>query len=232
MPAATSYFLLIEPVTTILRPSPHPVAEDVGLFRMHGLIFRTLQVFIQDTYGPQAWLDVVNASTLDVPEFEAMLTYDTALRPRVVAGAEKALGKPAETILEDVGTYLVSHPNSEGLRRLLRFGGVDFIEFLHSLDDLPGRARLAVSDLDLPDLELRDLGGGRFCLQVNGEPQGFGHVLVGVLRAMADDYGTLVLLDHSGQRTGCDYIDITVVETEYSEGREFALAAGPMARAP
>ncbi|WP_121632092.1 heme NO-binding domain-containing protein [Tropicibacter alexandrii] len=192
---------------------------------MHGLILRTLQVYVQDTYGLDAWTRIADESRLDPHDFEAMLNYDEQIYFNVLNGAEIILSKPSEAFLEDCGTYLVSHPNSEGLRRLLRFGGVDFIEFLHSLDDLPDRARLVVADLELPDLELRDSSGGQFQLKVARGLPGFAHVMVGLLRSMADDYGALALLDYSSGLRGTHLIDIQVVETAYSEGRDFELAA-------
>ena len=192
---------------------------------MHGLILKTLQVFVQDTYGPESWMNIAAQASLEIPDFEAMLNYDEDIYTDVVTAASVVLGKPSDTFLEDVGNYLVSHPNCEGLRRLLRFGGVDFIEFLHSLDDLPDRARLAVADLDLPDLELRDNSNNQFQLKIDGHLPGFVLVLTGLLRAMADDYGALALLDHSSDGgAGLQMIDITVVETAYAEGRDFELA--------
>ncbi len=193
---------------------------------MHGLILRTFQVFVQDTYGPDTWLAIAGRTDLEVPDFEAMLNYDPETFDRLITATEAELEKPCDAFLEDVGTYLVSHPNSEGLRRLLRFGGVDYIEFLHSLDDLPDRARLAVADLELPDLELRDFGGNEFHLNVGDGLPGFGCVMVGVLRAMADDYGALVLLDAAPARRGLQSVEITLIETAFAEGRDFELAAG------
>lgn len=194
---------------------------------MHGLIFRTLQVFIEDTYGDEKWRLIAERAALEHPDFEAMLYYDGDLLVGLLQACADVLDKLRESILEDVGIYLVSHPNCEALRRLLRFGGFDFIEFLHSLDELPERTRLAVADLDLPDLELRDEGNNQFTLQVTGAPDGFSDVLVGMLRAMADDYGALVLLDHSERRRHSDTITISVIETEYAAGREFALGGAP-----
>lgn len=192
---------------------------------MHGLILRTFQVFVQDTYGPEPWRRIVDGAGLDAPDFEAMLNYPQDIFTAVVGAAEVELRKPPDAFLEDVGTYLVSHPNSEGLRRLLRFGGVDFIEFLHSLEDLPDRARLAVADLELPDLDLVDVAPNRFTLLVGAGLPGFGFVLLGVLRAMADDYGALVLMECDGGTLGRQTIAITLIETAYSQGRQFALAA-------
>lgn len=190
---------------------------------MHGLILKTFQVFIMDTHGRATWETIARAAEVEPYELEAMLSYERALLKRLVQSAEKVLDRPCTQFLEDIGTYLVSHPNREGLRRLLRFGGVDFIEFLHSLDDLPGRARLAVPNLVLPEIEVIDEDATHFVLTVTGEMSSFGFVMVGLLRAMADDYGALVLLDHHGAGCVVQRIEITVVETAFAEGRDFDL---------
>ncbi len=119
----------------------------------------------------------------------------------------------------------MSHPNVEALRRLLRFGGVNFVEFLHSLDDLPERARLAVNDLTIPGLELEEHSPEKFSLRCSYDYPGFGHVIIGVLRTMADDYGALVFLEHSGMKDGVEIIDVTLIETAFASGREFDLGA-------
>jgi len=200
---------------------------------MHGLINRTIQCFVRDTYGRDTWLAVAQRADLGHTEFEAMLIYPDEVTPHLLASAGQHLGKDVETLLEDIGTYLVSNPNVEALRRLLRFGGVTFVEFLHSLDDLPDRARLAVSDLDLPVLELDEHSAGHFNLRCLSRHAGFGHMLMGVLRAMADDYGALVFLEHKGGRPGEEIIDITLVETAYAEGRSFDLGGSAVGeRAP
>lgn len=193
---------------------------------MHGLMMRAIQCFARDTYGPQIWSAVVRRAALDITEFEAMLTYDDQTGEAVLNALTAELGRPRASVLEDIGTYLVSDPNVERLRRLLRFAGLSFEDFLHSLGDLPGRAQLAVSDLILPRLDLRSLPGGRYVLSVDGEPSGFGHVMTGILRAMADDYGALVILDHRGLRQGREEIEITLVEAAFAEGRSFVLGEG------
>lgn len=194
---------------------------------MHGLINRSIQGFLRDSFGDALWSDVARAAALGFDGFEPMLHYDPAITDRVIAVAARRLDRPRDALLEDLGTYLVSHPAQEGVRRLLRFGGVDFPDFLASLEDLPGRARLAVPDLDLPDLSLEDEGPGRFTLTCRGGVPGVGHVLLGLLRAMADDYGSLVMLDHRGtDPDGAEVVGILLLDTAHAAARPFALA-GP-----
>jgi hypothetical protein len=154
-----------------------------------------------------------------------MLTYDDELTDKVLDATSLALNRPRFELMEDLGTYLVSHPNTESLRRLLRFGGVTFVEFLHSLDELADRARLAVADLELPVLEVRDQASTQFSLTCKSPIQGAGHVFMGILRTMADDYGTLAILEHLGGSQGTETISISLVVTEFAQGRHFDLGA-------
>ncbi|MEP1585964.1 MAG: heme NO-binding domain-containing protein [Tateyamaria sp.] len=192
---------------------------------MHGLINRAIQCFVSDSYGTDNWVEVARVANLRFVEFESMLVYDDDLTPNLLDSVSYVLNRPRDDVMEDIGTYLVSHPNVERLRRLLRFGGVTFVEFLHSLDDLPDRARLAVSDLTLPRIELREHGPGHFSLICESPLVGYGHVVMGVLRAMADDYGALAVLEHAGSGKGVETISITLIETEFAEGRSFELGA-------
>lgn len=192
---------------------------------MHGLINKAIQSFAVTTYGQARWRGATRAAGLDNPDFEAMLRYDDGQSVAVLDALCRDLGRRRAEVLEDMGTYLVSHPNTEALRRLLRFGGVTYVDFLHSLDDLPDRVRLAVSDLHLPSLELREHAADRFTLTCDAGLPGYGSVLAGVLRAMADDYGALVTLDHRAGQDGAGVIGITLVESEFAEGRRFDLGA-------
>lgn len=194
---------------------------------MHGLINRAVQCFICDSYGAERWNGICRAANIEEAGFEAMLHYDDALTETLLDATAGALGVERGAVLEDIGTYLVSNPNVEALRRLLRFGGESFVEFLQSLDELPDRARLAVDDLNLPVLELDEEEEGRFALTCRFARPGFGHVLIGVLRTLADDYGALVFLEYRALRRlealVEEVIEITVVETAFAEGRSFEL---------
>lgn len=190
---------------------------------MHGLINRAIQSFVCATYGRSCWLHAMQVAGLGFEEFEAMLVYEADVSTRVLDALCADLERPRTEFLEDLGTYLVSHPNMEGLRRLLRFGGVDYVEFLHSLDDLSDRVRLAVSDLVLPALELQEHSPAEYRLHCAPGLPGYSSVMTGVLRAMADDYGSLVMLTQDDQDSSAEVISIILVESAFTQGRHFDL---------
>lgn len=193
---------------------------------MHGLINRAVQCFVRDTYGLETWKALAQSADVPLSGFEAMFVYEDAATDRMLDAATVLLNRPRETILEDIGTYIVSHPNVESLRRLLRFGGETFLEFLLSVDDLPRRARLAVPDLGLPVMEVHEFPDGSFQLLCRWDRPGFGYVMVGLLRTMADDYGALVFLEHEGRSGTDETISVQILQNEFAEGRPFEFATG------
>ena len=190
---------------------------------MHGLINRAIQRFVTDSYGEAKWLAVTKRANLEFTEFEAMWIYKDAITSDVLSAVCDVLYRSDEELLEDIGTYLVSDPNIAAIRRLLRFGGLNFVEFLHSLDDLPDRARLAVSDLHLPRVELTENSQTSYSLRCYDDLYGWGYVFMGVLRAMSDDYGALAFLEHKGRDSDAEIVEISLLEQEFSADRGFDL---------
>lgn len=190
---------------------------------MHGLINRSIQCFVQDTYGEACWRRISEAAGIGPDGFEAMLCYNDALTDAVLDAVSDRLDKPRDAVMEDLGTFLVSNPRLEPVRRLLRFGGETFTEFLMSLDDLPDRARLAVPDLEVPELHLVEDTPSTFRLFCRCHFAGACRVMMGILRAMADDYGALVLLEHAGEAGDGALLRIELLDCSFAEGRSFTL---------
>lgn len=191
---------------------------------MNGLINRSIQCFLRDGWGAGVWDDTARAAGVPVQGFEPLLPYPAEVTDRLLAAAATRLDRDGGCLLEDLGTYLVSHPARAGVRRLLRFGGSDYREFLYSLEDLPARARLALPDLVLPDLRLREAARGRFRLEIGPGMPGLAEVALGLLRAMADDYGALVTLGLARRRTdGAGAVTIRLLDQAHGAGRAFRL---------
>tara|TARA_R110002073_G_scaffold64232_4_gene160934 strand:+ start:3120 stop:3725 length:606 start_codon:yes stop_codon:yes gene_type:complete len=197
---------------------------------MHGLVNKSIQSFITDSFGAPAWDAVMRRSgfsgSIGPDGFEAMQIYEDQVTFAVIDAAVDLLRRPRESLLEDLGTFLISNEKLEPLRRLLRFGGVSFTDFLYSLDDLQGRSALAVPELALPELTVEETGSNTFVLNCRHGAQGFGHVLVGILRALADDYGALAVLEYSSDQQNAlhEQIYIEVHDPAFHAGRQFDLA--------
>jgi hypothetical protein len=196
---------------------------------MHGLVNRAVQCFLRDTFGPDVWKAIARTAGFGADGFDTMAIYPQSMTDGLITAAAAHLSRPREVLLEDLGTYLVSHETVEPLRRLLRFGGADFMDFLLSIEDLQGRSRLAVPDIDVPTLTLDETETDVYLISCASPISGAGHVVMGLLRAMADDYGALVLLDHQGQSDGAELIRVHVLEARFATGRSFDLGRATLA---
>lgn len=194
---------------------------------MHGLINKSVQSFLLVTYGAPAWEEIAMRAQVPVEGFESMMLYDDEVTQRVLEAACEFVDCEPNSLLEDIGTYLVTNPDLEAVRRLMRFGGPSFEDFILSLDEVHDRGRMAVPDLTLPKIALRDSGGGHYVITTTWALPGAVALVSGLLRAMADDYGALAVLD-AGPCVSKDgqieeTLAIFVAEHEFSEGRSFLL---------
>lgn len=191
---------------------------------MNGLINRSIQCFLRDGWGPAVWDDAARAAGVPPQGFEPLLPYPPEVTDRLLAAAATRLNRDSACLLEDMGTYIVSHPARAAVRRLLRFGGSDFRDFLQSLEDLPARARLALPDLVLPALRLREEAPDDFRLEIGAGRPGLAEVTLGLLRAMADDYGALVTMRlESVSPDGAAILAIRLLDQAHGMGRAFSL---------
>ncbi len=187
---------------------------------MNGLVFRALQRFVEAGFGPETWREVAgSADDLDAPWSVEGLSASA-----LIETLSRRTGRSPDELFEDLGTFLVARDTATPLRRLLRFGGETFVEFLYSLEDLPERAALALPELRVPQIEVRQFAAGAFSLTVGGAP-GAASVLSGVLRAMADEYGALVVVRIDGAAGRGGRLLVEVADADFSAGRAFRWAS-------
>ena len=191
---------------------------------MHGMINRALQGFIVETYGKDVWAEVRTIADLRIDEFEAMLHYEDALTVSCFQAVAQTMHQDETSVLEDLGTFLITHPPLDPLRRLLRFGGASFTEFVLSLDELADRGRMAIPDIELPEISVTQRNETQFELRARWRLPGVGAILLGALRAMADDYGALAFLSLESSGEDFDCLIIEIHDSHHAEGRKFVLA--------
>ena len=192
---------------------------------MHGLVNCAIECFVRETYGDQTWRMACAAAALPEQKFEPLLSYADTMTQSLVSSCAEVLRRTPEDILEDLGSSLISgeSDSAAATRRLLRFSGHSFVDFLYALDDLPDRIALAVPDLRFPELKVEEYRPDLFYVSAGQGWPGFLQVVRGVLRAMADEYGVLVLIDPVD---GEDGLEVQVIDMAFTAGRAFSLRAG------
>ena len=181
---------------------------------MHGMVNRSIEEFVRSTYGEGAWRAAALACGADPAGFHMLRDYPAELTRQLLQAAGQPLGQSAAELAEDVGAWLAGR---ESLRRLLRFSGADFAEFLLSLPELPGRLRMVVPGLELPPVRVSAEGADHLIASDPGQPLWLA-ALSGMLHAMADDYGCLAVI--AAEKTA---IRVSVPLPDYAEGRPFSI---------
>lgn len=193
---------------------------------MLGVVNKAIESFALTIHGGGIWHEVLRKTGKAGFEFEPMLMYEDAKTYDLIVTLANHLAKPQQDVLDDIGTFLVTPPHGGALRRLLRFCGATFEDFVLSLDDLNDRVDLALPDLDLPRISVVPQTSDRIHIHIAPKWAGFVHVLQGVLRAMADDYGTLVFLDVRRDIVDYDCIEVILIEQNFTTGAVFDMAGG------
>ena len=192
---------------------------------MHGLVNRSIENFIRHRHSAGLWHDICDGADFDTHTMEPMIVHSLKSTEDILSQATDLLDMSRDQILEDIGTFLVADPSNSTVRRLLRYGGETFRDFLFSLAELPERARLAIDDLDLPNLRIEPVGHSSFRVSISKSWSGFPALAVGALRAMADDYGALVFITRSDQSDQGDAaLNVDLLDTSFAASKPFSLA--------
>lgn len=194
---------------------------------MHGLICKALEEFVRDQHGADTWERICRRANLPLTRFEALRSYDDTMMEGVFVVAFDELGRSTNIVLEDIGHWLCTHPPLERVRRLIRFSGNSFVDLVYSLDEIHDRARIALPGLGLPKVRVTEHGANDFRIRCSWHVSGGSSVFTGILRAMADDYGALALID-IGERTQVDGIwhemlSVRIFDQSHQAPREFNL---------
>ena len=193
---------------------------------MHGLICKSLEGFVIDRHGEPVWSQIREGLDLPFEHFEALHTYDDAVMTNLVAAAAKHLSQPRLSLLEDIGHWICTHPPLEAIRRLIRFTGATFVDLIYAFEEVQDRARIALPGFTLPSFRVEEDASGQFIITSHWMVGGGGAVATGILRAMADDYGVLALIEPVGIERDADgwkeRIEIRLFEAEFQQPREFS----------
>lgn len=186
---------------------------------MNRLIDHALRAFLARTYGPDLARFVADETDVlrALPELP-VVEFATAGLSR----AANYVSKPTSEMFEDLGAWMT---RIEPIRRLLRFSGRDFHDFLLRLEELPGRSHLVLPRLGVPALTIKAEDRSVWLIMADPAPA-WQHLLMGIVRSMADDYGALCVI--SVEAAG---IRVDVCDDQFAEGRRFMLQEAAVAGA-
>ena len=194
---------------------------------MHGMICKSLEGFIVDRHGRDMWMRICERADLPFEQFETLRVYDDALMLRAMEATQHETKRGTAALFEDIGHWLCTHPPMEPVRRLIRFGGSTFEQLLISLEEVHDRARMALPGIELPVFRLEEVRDGEYEIVSRWNFAGAGALLMGIMRAMADDYGALALIEYGDSREDGEIweetILVQVVERDFHAPREFSL---------
>lgn len=191
---------------------------------MHGVLGAAIQNYICTEFGMACWQETSAAAKVPGQRFEPMLKYDDHLLDDVLDELGRYLERETDDLLEDLGTYLVTSKDMTWLPRLLQFGGVNYADFIRQLPQVPKRVALAAFDFGLPKLCVENLQKGQFDLHVKTELNQWCSILVGLLRSMGDQYGTLCAVT----RIKRSVLRIDIYDDQHAEAPKFDFS--PMER--
>ena len=192
---------------------------------MLGVANKAIEAFACQRYGDKLWADLLIDLSLPGYEFEAMLTYEDGITYDLINRLAKRQSKMHQDVLEDIGGHLVAKDSQASIRRLLRFGGATFEDFLLSLDDLNDRVALALDILEMPMIRVFPMSAEKIHVRVAPKWHEFSDVLVGLLRALADDYGALVFMYRLTDTDQTECIEVILIDHHHTAGTSFDLAA-------
>ena len=177
---------------------------------MHWLVNRAIEEFLSDTYGDALWGEGARHGDETTPSV-------TLKNSSALSQAAHRSGRQPVELCEDLGAWLA---RKEPIRRLLRFAGRHFGEFVLRLGELPGRVEMVIPDLPVPEVRITSAQPDRLVIVLNSDDESWAALMAGMLRAMADDYGVLALILCEGPE-----ISVHVPDSSFSAGREFSLGA-------
>jgi hypothetical protein len=181
---------------------------------MLGVVNKAIEAFVCQRYGDKLWADLLIDLSLPGYEFEAMLTYEDGITYDLIDRLAKRQSKLHQDVLEDIGGYLVAEDSQ-----------ATFEGFLLSFDDLNDRVALALDILEMPMIRVLPISAEKIHVRVAPKWHGFSHVLVGLLRALADDYGALVFMDRLADTDQTECIEVILIDHHHIAGTSFELAA-------
>jgi len=161
---------------------------------MYGLVNKSLQGYVIENGGEEAWSQVVLKSGVVVEEFEAMETYPDDVTYQLVGAACEILEMTAEDLLFGFGLYWMSETGPKHYGEYLEMCGTDFVGFLGNLDAMHSRIQSVFPSLDPPSFSVENIKEGALSLEYMSNRPGLEYFVRGLIAGVALKTGVEVVV--------------------------------------
>ncbi|CAE8648573.1 unnamed protein product [Polarella glacialis] len=160
---------------------------------MHGLIHVIFKGFVVDTFGQDAWQEIMRkAGVEDDSTILKMQQYDDSLTFAAIQIGSEVAGAPMDAALELFGAYFVQFAAGNGFLSLLKSLGSNLAEFLSNLNILHHNIERDFTSAVFPLFEVQAAslpsakGDHTFILRYGSSRPGLFPLLRGALKKTAD----------------------------------------------
>lgn len=174
---------------------------------MYGMINQAVKHLVVERFGANTWGKIRAAAGVEDDAFLAMEQYPDELTYRLVQVSSEILEIPATEVLEAFGAHWIEYTSEAGYGELLDGAGANLEECLHNLDQLHTRVRLGMPHLAPPSFEVENDGGGVFLLHYFSHREGLAHLVVGLVRGLAERLGEQIEIEQIESRANGDEND-------------------------
>jgi len=163
---------------------------------MYGLVNQAMKELVIDAHGETTWRRICDEAGVGDGDFRTMHAYPDAVTVGLVGAASRILDVPAPTLLEQFGTYWVGFAKTTDFAMLMRFAGSSFLEFVQNLDLMHAKIKLSLPELTPPSFRCTEVTESGFRLHYYSSRQGLAPLVVGMMKGVADLFGTRIEMRH------------------------------------
>ena len=155
---------------------------------MLGLINNAFCDYVRKHSGEEAWRRIEDR--LETRFFIGIEDYDDQTTLALAAAAAAEVGLPQDGVFEAVGEHFARTTVARDFGILLNAGGKTFPEFLRELPEIQTRVELIYPSLKAPTFSVDDDRDGGLTLLHHTARKGLAPLLAGILRGLAEVFGT------------------------------------------
>lgn len=155
---------------------------------MYGIVNKSIQDLITETFGEDKWEAVKEKSAVDVEFFLSNEPYDDDITYKLAGAAAEVLGISVEEVLQTFGEWWVLKTGKEKFGGLMEVGGNSLKEFLVNLPLFHNRIMLMYPKSTPPEFKVSDIEENSIYVHYHSKREGLQEFVRGLMSGLAKMY--------------------------------------------